>query len=42
MALALFLFAAFATPPDPWPYRVKLIAGGLACQAIATLLSLWH
>jgi hypothetical protein len=32
-AILLFGFAGIAWTPDPWPWRVKLIAMGLFCWA---------
>jgi hypothetical protein len=35
MAIVLFVLAAVSWAPDPWPWRVKLIAAGLAFATLA-------
>ena len=38
-ALILFLIAGFASPPPDNPLRSKLVCVGLACMALAEILS---
>ena len=37
LAMLLYMMAAFAWPPVVDPYRLRIVAAGLFCQALAGL-----
>ena len=40
LVLGVLLFLAAGFPTEPWPWRPKLIAFGLACCWLSTLITI--